>query len=191
MKEQQLYAILLMAGNSVRFGKNKLTHFVNNKKMYQYALELVLSCSELFSDIIVVTQYDEIETTAVQNHIKVVRNFQSEKGITSSIHLGIGAIPPAKGQAYLFLVGDQPWLTETTIRGLVDGWKQSKKGIGCVTFQEKLGNPVIFSWNYREELLALSGDRGGKQVLCCHKEDVYYYEVTKRKELEDIDYKER
>lgn len=190
MEEQlQLYAILLMAGNSVRFGENKLTHFVDNKKMYQYALELILNCSELFSGIIVVTQYDEIEKSAVENNIKVIRNIHSERGISSSIHLGIEAIPEKRNQAYLFLVGDQPWLTETTIKGLVNGWRCSGKGIGCVAFQKKLGNPVIFSWKYRKELMSLSGDRGGKKVLYCHKEDVYYYEVMEQKELKDIDYR--
>ncbi len=188
-EQQQLYAILLMAGNSVRFGKNKLTHLVDNKRMYQYALELILNCSKLFSDIIVVTQYDEIEKSATENNIKVMRNFHSERGIASSIHLGIEAIPEKKDQAYLFLVGDQPWLTEATVRGLVDGWKRSGKGIGCVTSQGQLGNPVIFSWKYRKELMGLSGDRGGKKVLRSHKEDVYYYEVMQQKELEDIDYR--
>lgn len=190
MKEKtQLYAILLMAGNSIRFGGNKLLSLVDNKRMYEYILDLVLKCRELFADIILVTQYDEIEKSVDNDLVTVVRNHYSERGISSSIQLGLSAIPEEGEQAYLFLVGDQPWLTENTIKGLIAEWKSSQKGIGCVCSHGKLGNPVIFSSLYRGELMELSGDKGGKRVLYHHKEDVCYYHVKEEKELNDIDYK--
>ena len=34
------------------------------------------------------------------------------------------------------------------------------------------GNPVVFAPEYRNELLALSGDVGGKKVLLAHPEEV-------------------
>ncbi len=186
---KKLYVILLMAGNSIRFGGNKLISLVDNKKMYEYTLELVLKSRHLFADFVVVTQYDEIEKTAKDYGMKVVRNYHSERGISSSIQLGISAIQKESDQAYLFLVGDQPWLTEQTIQRFVKGWQYSGKGIGCVCSHGKLGNPVIFSDCYRQELMALSGDIGGKKVLYSHEEDVYYYNVEELKELKDIDYK--
>lgn len=36
--------------------------------------------------------------------------------------------------------------------------------------------------------MELSGDRGGKQVLMKHLDDVYVMNVSKEQELEDIDY---
>ena len=52
-------------------------------------------------------------------------------------------------------------------------------------------NPVIFSKKYAEELLNLSGDVGGRQVMERHKEDVRFFEIEDEKELFDIDKKEQ
>ena len=42
-----------------------------------------------------------------------------------------------------------------------------------------------------EELLNLSGDVGGRQVMERHKEDVRFFEIEDEKELFDIDKKEQ
>ncbi|HKM22861.1 MAG TPA: NTP transferase domain-containing protein, partial [Lachnospiraceae bacterium] len=89
-------AIYLAAGFSKRFGENKLLHEIGGKPMYQYTLGKLISILQetaLISQVIVVTQYDEIEQYIVQqntllqevvkdnaNEIQVVRNMHSERG---------------------------------------------------------------------------------------------------------------
>ena len=91
--------------------------------------------------------------------------------------------------ACLFTVSDQPWLTAATIHQLIDLLKTSKKGIACVSCEGKLGNPCIFTKKYYEELLSITGDRGGKSVIAAHREDTAGLKVNDVRELTDMDVK--
>lgn len=211
---------MLAAGNSRRFGGNKLLYEIGGMPMYRHILNKLMEAeneietenkienklkqktesdhiandtdSELDSiknircNITVVTQYEAIVETAGKNQIQVLRNYHPERGISSSIQIGLKANLDA--DAVLFTVSDQPWLTKETIRGLADVFLNSKKGIACVSYQGKLGNPCIFGKKYFNELLALEGDKGGKKIIMKHLEDTQIYEVEDVRELEDIDY---
>ena len=59
--------------------------------------------------------------------------------------------------------------------------------IGALSFQGEPGNPVLFRGDYRGELCALLGDRGGKSVLRNHLEDVVLTEVSNARALSDVD----
>jgi molybdenum cofactor cytidylyltransferase len=59
-----------------------------------------------------------------------------------------------------------------------------------LSYQGKLGNPVIFDKIYEQELLELTGDVGGKKVVRRHLEDVLLVEAKDSIELADIDTKQ-
>ena len=82
-----------------------------------------------------------------------IRNPHPEKGISSSIQLGIQCAGDV--DTFCFSVCDQPHLTKDTVEKLVSEWKTSGKGMGCVCHDGELGNPSIFSKQYVEELLLL------------------------------------
>lgn len=194
MKLCKLVLILLAAGDSKRFRGNKLLHLFEGKPMYQYLVdevERLEECSgELFERKIVVTQYQKIMDDLGVRGYQVVENHESELGISHSIELGILAAEKCGGQGFCFAVCDQPYLKGETIQTLVEGFLQSGKGIGCLSCQGELGNPAIFSTRYREELLSLEGDVGGRRVIRKHPEDLYLCEVENGRELVDVDVKE-
>lgn len=92
-----------------------------------------------------------------------------------------------KKRTSAFVVCDQPYLKAATIKDLVNGWRDSRKGIGCLCTWETLGNPAIFSRRYSKELYELKGDVGGKRIIRRHIEDLYLHEVEDGLELVDID----
>jgi molybdenum cofactor cytidylyltransferase len=59
---------------------------------------------------------------------------------------------------------------------------------GCVTQEGHLKNPVMFHTSLEPELLALTGDTGGKAVFRRHQQEAFTYEW--RGCLRDIDYRE-
>lgn len=183
---EKLVLILLAAGDSRRFEGNKLLHSFHGKPMYQHvAKEIETLPGGMFSERIVVTQYKEIMEWLGAKGYLVVENHESELGISHSVELAVQTA--GAGCAFCFAVCDQPYLRAESIEGLVRGWRGSGKGIGCLCHQGELGNPAIFSGAYREELLALHGDVGGRRVIRRHLEDLYLWEVTDGKELVDID----
>ena len=179
--------IMLAAGNSRRFGSNKLLYEVDGKPMYRHILEKLMAVANDSESITVVTQYEEIEQAARSCGTNVYINPHPDEGISSSLKIGLKANLDA--DACLFTVSDQPWLTTTTIHQLIDLLKTSQRGIACVSCEGKLGNPCIFTRKYYEELLSITGDRGGKSVITAHREDTAVLKVNDMRELMDMDVK--
>lgn len=80
-------AILLAAGNSRRFGKNKLLESFNGKLLYEYTLEIARNLT--LDEIILVTQYEEIVKREKDKGISLVYNPNPQRGISESIKLGV------------------------------------------------------------------------------------------------------
>ncbi len=180
--------LLLAAGEGKRFGGNKLEALVHGKPMFSYALDLIEK--QNVSQKAVVTGKKRIALEAEKRAIKVVWNEVPEEGISYSIRLGMETLLEAEPMldAVLFMVCDQPWLQYETIKDLINA---HVCGIMAVSHNGKSGNPVMFSKKYFHELMHLSGDVGGRQVMINHKEEVYYLNVFNKKELEDIDLREQ
>ena len=185
--------VLLAVGNSRRFGGNKLLENIDGTPMYLHIVnEVEMQGEALFCQKIIVTQYEKIASAMEKRGYIVVKNPHSELGISSSVKLGLaraesGAFTEGAGRAVCFAVCDQPYLKGNTVRLFLKEWEKSGKGMGCVSFQGKLGNPAVFSEKYFKELRRLEGDKGGKKVISMYPEDVYIYETEDRRELEDID----
>lgn len=119
----------------------------------------------------------------------VVFNRNREMGISHSIALGIRAAGAMSDEdCLMFMVCDQPKLTAGELVWLAEEFRKSKKTIACLADGERTGNPVVFSGRYREELLSLRGDTGGKAVIKRHPEEVYLCPASDPAVLEDIDY---
>ena len=180
--------ILLAAGNSNRFKGNKLLTKVNDKPMYMNVVEKTLKLRFKFNKIILVTQYEEIKAALIEEPIQVIMNKNSELGISHSIKLGIS--DNMEADAYMFMVCDQPFILLESMEKLIDRFMKSNKGMACVQYEGKLGNPTIFSRKYTKELLSLNGDVGGKSIIKKHLDDLEKVEISHKVELMDIDTRE-
>lgn len=183
--------VMLAAGNSERFGENKLLYPVNGKPMYEHLADQVNGLAEnVFQKKIVVTQYPELAEHMKKRGFQVCLNDQPELGISHSVHLGVEeAWKWETDAAICFAVSDQPYLRGTTLEMLIRQWKASGKGIGALAYHGEIGNPVVFVEKYRKELMELTGDKGGKRVVKRHMDDLYLMEVEDAEELRDLDTK--
>lgn len=164
--------ILLAAGNSRRFGSNKLLYELEGKPLYQHVVDEIAKLKDnVFAKKIVISQYNEILSELSKRGYLAIRNTESQLGISHSIQLGINA---AQEGAWCFLVADQPYLTAKTIEKFVEEFENSGKYCGCVRHGEKSGNPCIFTEKYREELLKLCGDIGGKRIIKQHMKETFF-----------------
>lgn len=185
--------IVLAAGNSLRFGTNKLLYRIGGKQMYRYILELLdqLQKKGWIRQIVVVSQYDEIFMELKKSFPKVaaVCNPAPEKGISGSIRLGLQRLGQLQkqSQACLFTVSDQPYLTVASIEKMLCMWQQFPQGILAASAEGKMGNPVIFDQSYYYELQQLTGDTGGKAVISKHLADTRLCEIPSD-QLRDFDH---
>ena len=185
------YMIYLAAGLSSRYGSNKLLEMVDGKPMFSHLLDILTIMKEEEPhryELVVVTAYDEIEEYVKELPIKVVRNHHQELGASHSIKLGLEACGEiGQHDHVMFAVADQPYVQEDELFGFIHMYKRSYKGIGCLSYQGVMGNPVIFQAKFVPELMELSGDVGGKTVVKAHPQEVYLYEAECEKSLQDID----
>ena len=114
-----------------------------------------------------------------------VENHKPEEGISRSIRLGLERLDDCDG--ILFMVGDQPLLRQETAQRLLDT-ARDKPGsiIAPVRSDGRPGNPCFFPARFFPELMALTGDTGGRRVMKAHPEAVISLPVNDR-ELADTD----
>lgn len=189
-----IVAIILAAGWSKRFKGNKLLQPYKEKPILLHVVEQVAQVK--FSQIIVVTAEEEIvslikTSKTITHKIKIVKNTKRDLGISYSIRLGILASCECEG--YMFFVGDTPCITHQTIECMRQTFKQldgQEAPILCPVHEGHRGNPVIFASQYRQQLLELEGDTGGKQIIQRYLERVRFFEIEDAQELMDIDTKD-
>ena len=180
--ERKIAVILEAAGDSKRFGSNKLLHVMDDGRPMIASILDAVRPLDAYKKILV-TQYDEVADMAAD--FDVIRNDRPDLGISRSMQLGIGAAGDA--DAYMFCVCDQPGLKTSTLERLIEAYKKGTAGIVSLAWQGSMCNPKIFSSLYREELMKLSGDTGGRQIIDAHKKDLLLVEAESEEEVTDID----
>lgn len=183
--KKSLCAVILAAGDSSRFGQNKLLYRIDNRPMYEHTVALIQKLQPDFT--ILVTKYLQI-IQKIDRNILVVKNNETHLGQSHSMQLAIRAAlnQNIHFNGYLFTVCDQPYLSIDSLQKLYTVW-QDKGGICALSYRQKRGNPVIFAEKYLPELLHISGDTGGRAIIQSHLNDLTLVEVAHYSELTDID----
>lgn len=193
----KIAVVMLAAGNSRRFGANKLLCQVEGNPLYIRTMRKLIKAGQILKKkkpyleltFTAVVQYGKMAEVLLDEGIQVVYNPHPEEGISSSLKIGLLADRDA--DACAFCVADQPMLSAETVARLLDTFESGEKGIGYVAFKGRPGSPSVFSKKYFYELLALTGDVGGKRVIAAHEEDSFCVEAGSVLELEDMDTKEQ
>ena len=197
-----IHIIYMAAGNSRRFGSNKLFYELDGKPMYRHLLDHLAEIKNRYNksksdsqtiDITVVTRYREIlDYCACIPDCHAVISPDSEKGISYTIKAGIMAVQEQKKTGmqdyYMFAVADQPYLKSQSVIKLIDrvlkntGGKRLAFSLRC---GDAVGNPCVFNSSLIPQLLSLEGDKGGRSVA--KKYDCVYVDIADERELMDID----
>lgn len=178
-------AIIMAAGLSRRMNQNKLQMKINDKYMYEFIFETIKNCSDCFNEVIVVAKDDEILSKADVLGFKTVRNEISYLGQSASVKLGIQNLNKTDG--YMFFVADQPFIKKDTIIKLLNVFEKNPNSIVMACYNGINGNPVIFSENFKEQLMKLEGDTGGKQIVKNNTDKVIKVQIQSEDEFIDID----
>jgi molybdenum cofactor cytidylyltransferase len=101
--------------------------------------------------------------------LTLVENAHPEDGISSSIAIGLRALPETASAA-LIGVADQPYLTPEAIAALLRAFRSG--GIVVPRYGDHRGNPPVFDRRFFPELIELRGDRGGQVVVNAHPDAV-------------------
>lgn len=157
--------IYMASGFGSRFGSNKLLVPFKGKELYRHGLDCICrAAGELEKDghqteILVVSQYEEILEQAVSQGLAAVHNGFSGEGITASLRLGTASAAPGT-EALLFSVADQPYMSPFTLKRFIEGYWLSKRGWAVCAIRESGGIPPYSAAPTGRSLWGFAGTGG-------------------------------
>lgn len=208
LKEKEVFAIhepvagiILAAGGSSRFGEPKQLLDWKGHPFVRAVAKTALEAG--LSPVLVVTgaNAERVEEVLRDLPVKIVRNKEWQEGQASSIRAGVRTLTPSpplrgasrspkKGEgdsvgACIFLLVDQPQLTATVLRALVERHAAELQAVLAPMVQDQRANPVLFDRVAFSDLLTLQGDVGGRGIF--HKHRVEYLPWHDDRLLLDVD----
>jgi molybdenum cofactor cytidylyltransferase len=168
---EPIAGIILAAGASSRFGKPKqLLDWKGQPFVYAVA-KTTLEAG--LSPVLVITGANagEVEFAVKDWNGTVVRNDDWKSGQGSSISTGVKALArsyPKIGGA-IFLLADQPQVTASILRALVEKHAEGLFPIVAPMVLDRRANPVLFDRATFPDLMALEGDVGGRAIFDKHR----------------------
>ena len=178
---EKISAILMAAGTSRRMGEEKLLLQYQGETLLRRALNLLLALPVY--ERILVTKEALLPGLALPPGIRTVINPNPEEGQSGSMRLGVLA---ATGDFYLILAADQPKLCVSDLTPLL----ACAQGSNRIVYPEINGEPctpALFSANFRAELLAVEGDRGGRALRAAQPEACVPVSADRPENFMDID----
>ncbi len=159
-----LYAVVLAAGASTRFGSAKQLVRVAGRPLLHIA---VTRAAEVTGNaLIVVLGSGAAQLAPLLKHSpgSVVVNHGWREGLASSIRAGVARLPPACS-AVMLLLADQAAVTADDLRRLAGSWRKQPGHIAAALYGGFCGAPAIFPRSCFRALSELRGDRGARALL--------------------------
>jgi len=185
---KRVAAVVLAAGQGLRFGGQKLLAPLRGRPLLQHALDAVNASS--LSPIVVVlgADGDAIETGVSPGRARIVRNPDHATGQASSLRVGLRALEAS--DAAVVVLGDQPNVTAALLDALVEA-QRSTGAAAVVCMQDGRRSPPTLLhrdlWNQVDEL---RGDTGARDVLARRTDVAVYAVADEVARLDDIDTQE-
>jgi molybdenum cofactor cytidylyltransferase len=188
-RARQVCAIVLAAGRSRRMAPlNKL--LVADQKglpMISRVVDNVLASRA--RPVIVVTGHerDRVEEALAGRGVIFAHADDYAEGLSASLKAGLRAVPP-DAEGLLVCLGDMPLVTGEMIDRLLSHFDPEEgRAIVQPTFRGKQGNPMLWSREFLEPMLAISGDIGARHLAAKHAERLVEVEMADDAVLRDFD----
>ena len=182
-------AVLLAAGSGSRLG-GRPKSLLELGGVPLIRRQLIALSGAGIDEVVVVTGHhaEQIEPVVQEFAVTLVRHPHPDEGQTSSQRLGLAALA-GRLDAVIVALADQPMLNAQDITALIGAWKKRSPDIGVVypEVAGERGNPVIFSAEVRDQILAGAADFGCRQWQAARPGAVWPFATDNRRYRVDID----
>ncbi len=167
--------VVLAAGNSTRMGRNKLLLELDGEPVIRRAVGRAIDAG--LSPVIVVLGFeaDRIrEVLSGLTHQEVV-NAEFETGISSSVGLGIAAVPD-EAIAAVVMLPDMPFVTTSMLETLMARYRESDAPLVISRYGDVNAPPMLHGRLLFPEFDRADGQGCGKHVVRRHRDDAVVVE---------------
>jgi|TARA_R110002124_G_scaffold197102_1_gene364226 molybdenum cofactor cytidylyltransferase len=174
MTPPKIGIIILAAGSSSRLGEAKQLLQIGERNLIQHVVGEANKTNPYRIVVVTGAYHLEIKESLNGFMVQIVHNKYWQKGMGSSIRLGIAAITNLDQtlDAVLLSVSDQPYITAGLFKNLIQKFIKTKKGIVASRYQETFGTPTLFSKSLFPELSGLPVSTGAKKLFASHANDL-------------------
>ncbi|MBS7641420.1 MAG: nucleotidyltransferase family protein [Candidatus Bathyarchaeia archaeon] len=179
--------IVLAAGQSKRFGRNKLLEKIDGSTIIERVVKNALSSKA--DEVIVVLGFEAHKVLNVLKkfNCKFVFNEEFYSGQSSSVKVGVKAVVEY-AEAVIILPGDMALITPKPINMIINEYYESRSPIIVASYQGRLGHPALFDRSLFNEILAISEETMGlKAIVRRYRDKIKRVEVNSIEVLVDID----
>jgi len=181
--------ILLAAGYSKRFGSNKLLQTLPAGTP-EAGTPIGLAAAKHLLDAL--PESIAVVRPRAQKLGKLLRDAgcntvvcrNAGEGMGTSLAAGVRAAADAHG--WVVALADMPFLRPQTVRVIAQALSEGA-AIAAPAYRGERGHPVGFARRFLDELSALHGDQGAKELIAEHPDWVTLYEVDDPGVLRDVD----
>lgn len=186
----RIAAVVLAAGRSRRMeGPNKLIADVGGAPMIARVVDTLLSTPLRPVVVVLGHEAERVRDALPGRGVRFVVNPDAAEGMSTSLRAGLDALEGV--DAALVCLGDMPWVRPAHVEALCAAFDPMEGRAICVPFHEgKRGNPVLWAARYFDEMRALSGDTGARELLERHGDAVWSVPVDDAGVTLDVDTRE-
>jgi len=179
-------ALVLAAGRGVRMGRSKPLIEINGRPVLELVISKIEKAGITSKTVVLGHGAERIEKEIDLSGCYLVINPHPEEGLSSSLRIGLAAIP-ADANGVLIFHADMPFIETTTINAVLSAAKQGAR-IAAPAYAGRRGFPVYFERSLFPRLVdSLSGDSGGRGYIAEHEELVELIEVDDPGCIRDLD----
>ncbi len=181
--------VLLAAGYSRRFGSNKLLQPLPSGSP-QAGVPIALAAARHLIDAL--PDSIAVLRPRAQRLGKMLRDAGYKTTVCKNAAEGMGVSPAAGVRAaheaggWVIALADMPFIRPDSIRVVAKALSEGA-AIAAPAYRGARGHPVGFARRFLEELSALRGDAGARDVLKQHPDWITLYDVDDPGVLRDID----
>src|SRR3954462_13109530 len=159
MSRPRVSGLVLAAGGSSRLGRPKQLLPYREATLLDHVVGMARECA--FDELVVVIggAAEDVRARVDLSGCEVVVNEGFGEGCSSSI---AAALDVVRGDVLVLLLGDQPGVTEASVRALLDGRGDAE--LAACRYDDGRGHPLAFSRKAFDDLRALHGDKGVRRV---------------------------
>lgn len=178
-------SIIIPAGGlSERMGAvNKLLLPLKGRTVLEHVVDAAVQVRPLEILLVTGSDRDEVARVIASRDVRCVHNPEFAEGMGSTLRTGIAAASP-EASGYAILLADLPFVRSQTIRLLAENLTADR--IVVPTYEGERGHPVFFGRSFRDELLSLRGDTGGRRIIDAHPDAVDLIETSDPGTVRDI-----
>ena len=159
-----LYAIVLAAGASTRFGGIKQLVRIDGRPLLHTTVSRAVEITGAATIVVLGAHAAELAPLLTHTPATVVINRDWREGIGSSVRAGVARLPAACSGVLLALA-DQVAVTAQDLQRLVSAWRRQPEYVAASLYAGAVGVPAIFPRSRFRELAELRGDIGARVLL--------------------------